>query len=146
MKKTKNAVMITAGAILFIAMLFFLSPNIERHTWILSVAQKTEAPYSVVAHNKALDFSDDESGLYKFSKPIELICEAKDGRLVLTDKTNGQTYTGTYTAVSFLRVREGRYTVAIDGLEGTATVSVRFNQTLLVSVGGHSLTFEVKRN
>lgn len=117
-------------------------PTIENRTWVLFTAQKSGV---VVAHHKDYDLSGDTSGLFGASKPIELICEAEDGKLVLIDKTNNKTYEGTYTSTSgrfgaFKKFKT--YTVVIDGLEGTANISS--DKTLFVSVGGYSLTFAVE--
>ena len=151
MKNAKRGIAIFAIAIipaLIIALiLLFAFPTIENRTWVLSYAQQSEAPHSVVAHNTDYDFSNDESGLFAFSKPIDLICEAKDGNLLLTDKTNGKTYEGTYKLTSggfgrFGAFTKKSYTVVIDGLEGTADFST--NRTLRISVGGHYLNFEIQ--
>ena len=98
MEKTKKR--LPTGVMLCIAallLLFLFSPSLERRTWVLTSAQMAEAPYSVVAHHKDYDISAEDGPLFAFSKPIELVCEAKDGKLTLTDKTNGKTYEGTYT-------------------------------------------------
>ena len=83
--------------IIVAVILIFTMPRLENRTWILSYAQQAEAPYFVVAHNTAYDFSDDEIGLFDFSKAVELTLEAKDGKLLIIDKTNGKIYEGTYT-------------------------------------------------
>ena len=123
-----------------VAILFFSAPTLENRTWVLFTAQKSGV---VVAHDKGYDLSGDTSGLFGASKPIELICEAEDGKLVLTDVTNSKTYEGTYKSIgafSFFKQFK-TYTVVIDGLEGTANISS--NKTLFVSVGGYSLNFTV---
>ena len=119
-------------------------PTIENRTWVLFTATQADLPF-VVAHDKDYDLSKDQSGLFQNSKPIELICQAEDGKLVLIDKTNNKTYEGTYTSTSgrfgaFKKFKT--YTVVIDGLEGTANISS--DKTLFVSVGGYSLTFAVE--
>ena len=150
MKKIKNKVFIAICVILCAVIIFFFIfaiPNIEGRTWVLSSVQQAEAPFFVVAHNKDYDFSNDESMLFQFSKPIELICKAKDGKLILTDKTNSQTYEGTYSANSSGRFgiyKRGSYTVVIDGVEGTANISSDLNRTLFVSIGGYYLNFMVE--
>ena len=150
MKKIKRIALLSATAILCIVVIVFFIlaiPNIESHTWVLSFVQQADAPHFVVAHNKAYDVSNDESSLFEFSKPIELICKAKDGKLLLTDKTNGKTYEGTYKSNSsrgFGSIRKFKsYTVVLDGMEGTANISSNFNRTLFVSIGGYYLNFEV---
>ena len=121
----------------------FAKPAIETHTWVLSMAQKAE-PFSVVAHKSGYDFSDDDSNLFAFSKEIDLTCTAKDGKLIISDKTNGKTYQGTYKVTSWGRFIGQSYTVVIDGEEGTANISSGFNRTLFISVGDYYLNFEVQ--
>ena len=127
--------------------LILVTPKLENRTWKLSYAQQVDAPYFVVAHNTEYDFSDDKSGLYDFSEPIELTLEANDGKLLLIDKTNGKTYEGTYEVASgrfgkFRVFTKKSYTVVIDGLQGT--VSFSSNRTLFVSIGGYCLNFEIE--
>lgn len=127
---------------------FIAKPIIETRTWVLSYAQQSEPPLFIVAHNDDYDFSDVESSPFQFSKPIEVILEAKDGKLILTDTTNGNTYEGNYKTKSWNRyghrdINE-RYTVVIDGIEGTANISSKFGRTLFVSIGDYYLHFEAK--
>ena len=121
----------------------FAKPTIEKCTWVLSSAQQAE-PFSIVAHRSGYDFSDNENELFAFSKEIELTCVAKDGKLILTDKTNDKIYEGTYKTTSWSRFSTQSYTVVINGKDGTANISSRFNRTLFISVGGYYLNFEVQ--
>ena len=121
----------------------FAKPTIETHTWVLSMAQKAE-PFYVVAHKTGYDFSDDDSNIFAFSKEIELTCTAKDGKLTISDKTNGKTYEGIYKVTSWGRFTGQSYTVIIDGKDGTANISSKFNRALFISVGGYYLTFEIQ--
>ena len=127
-----------------IAYAFFAKPTIERRAWVLSYAQQAEPPLFVVAHNDDYDFSDVDSPLYKFSKPIELTLEANDGKLVLTDTTNGNAYEGTYKVKYWNTFRRQSYAVVIDGVEGTANISSKYGRTLFVSIGDYYLHFETK--
>lgn len=123
----------------------FAMPSIERHTWVLSFAHHTE-PYFVVAHKAGYDHSDDN--FFASSKEVELTCVASDGKLTITDKTNGKTYEGTYKASSWNRRSGQSYTVVIDGKEGTANVTrgskTGISPTLFISVDGYGLTFGVR--
>ena len=126
----------------------FAKPAIETRTWVLTMAQQVE-PFFVVAHKTGYDFSNDDSSLFVFSKEIELVCVAKDGKLTITDNTNDITYEGTYQITSWSKFSGQRYAVVIDGKEGTANVSSRFNRTLFkrtlsVSIDGYYLNFEVQ--
>ncbi len=142
--KFKKYVLIPILSILcIVAYAFFTKPTIEKKTWVLSYAQQAEPPLFVVAHNDDYDFSEVDSSLFEFSKPIELMLEAKDSKLLLTDTTNGDTYQGTYKIKSWGKHIGQRYTVVIDGVEGTANISSKFGRTLFVSIGDYYLHFEV---
>ena len=122
-------------------------PRLEHRTWVLSYVQQTESPYFVVAHNADYNFSEDESGLFDFSKEVELTLEAKDGKLLIVDKTNEKTYEGTYTINHgkhgrFRVFKNKTYAVVINGLDGTANFST--NRTLFVSIDGYGLYFEIQ--
>lgn len=127
-----------------IVYVFVAKPTIEKRTWVLSYAQQAEPPLFVVAHNDDYNFSDVDSPLYKFSKPIELTLEAKDGKLILNDTTNSNTYEGSYKIKSWGKFTKQRYSIVIDGVEGTANISSNSGRTLFVSVGGYYLHFDVK--
>lgn len=150
MKKRKRfnlIIEIVALCVIITSVSFFTTSNIEHRTWVLFYAQQAEAPHFVVAHGKDYDVSNIEDPLFSFSKLIELTCEAKDGKLLLTDKTNGKTYEGTYIMTSgwlgrFSASAKKSYSVIIDGLEGTANFSS--NKTLFVSIGGYYLNFEIE--
>lgn len=147
LKKSKIIIAIAILCVIISVFLIFTIPTLERRTWILSYAQQADAPHFIVAHNAEYDFSNDKSGLYDVSKPIELTLEANDGKFLLIDNTNGKTYEGTYEAASgrfgkFRAFTKKSYTVVIDGLQGTASFSS--NRTLFVSIGGYYLNFEIK--
>lgn len=72
---------------------------------MLYSAQNEKLPNIIIAHNADYDITNDENSLYKFSKPVELICEAKGGKLTITDKTNGITYEGTYKVKSWKNIK-----------------------------------------
>ena len=143
MKFKKNVFILIIVILCIIAYAFFAKPTIEKRTWVLSYAQQAEPPLLVVAHNDDYNFSDIDSSLYKFSKPIELMLEADDGKLILTDITNSNTHRGTYKVKAWGKHIDQSYTVVIDGVEGTANISSKLGRTLLVSIGNYNLHFEV---
>ena len=143
MKFKKYALIPIVIIICIIVYAFIAKPIIETRTWALSYAQQAEPPLFVVAHNDDYNFSDVDSSLYKFSKPIELILEADNGKLILTDITNGNIYEGTYKVKSWGKYINQSYTIVIDGIEGTANISSKFGRTLFVSIGDYYLHFEV---
>lgn len=144
MKMKKHLLLLMTVVLCIVVYMIAAKPVIAKGTWVLSLAQQAEPPHSVVAHHKDYDFSNEESSLFEFSKPIELICEAKDGKLVLTDKTNGETYEGTYKVKTWKKFTNQSFTVVIEGVEGVANISSRLDPTLFVSIGDYYLTFDIR--
>lgn len=129
--------------ILFYAV--FAKPVIETHTWELFSAQQADPPHFAVAHHYNYTLADDENDTtFKFSKPIELTCVAKSGKLTITDKTNDKVYNGTYKVKSWNRFTFQRYEIVIEGKKGKANISDRFNRTLSMSIDGYNLHFVIK--
>ena len=85
--------------------------------------------------------------LYPAAKIIDLTLTAKDGKLVVTDITNGKTYDGTYQVIK-QTPKSIDYEVVIDGLSGYATVaSTEYYDgseipTLPINLGEYSIYFE----
>lgn len=119
-----------------------VKPTIEQHNWVLLSAQQADAPHHVMAHKEGLDISEDDGNIFAFSKGIELICTAKDGKLTLTDKTNNKTYEGTYKVSYGNRFASQAYDVVIGENKGSANMSSGVNGTLFVSIGSYYLNFE----
>lgn len=122
----------------------FVKPKIELYTWELSSVQQVGPPFITIAHNKDYDFSDEDDTLFEFSKPIELTCVAKNRKLTIADKTNNKVYNGTYKVESWNKFSRQRYKIVIDGKEGKANISDRFNRTLFMSIDGYYLHFVIK--
>lgn len=141
MKLKKNFFVPIIVILCIVVYVCFSKPAIEKKTWLLSYAQQATPPLFVVAHHDDYDFSDDDSSLFEFSKPIELTLEAADGQLILTDITHGKTYEGSYKNTSW---RKQSYSVTLEGLEGHANISSQFGRTLFVSIGDYYLHFEAK--
>ena len=119
----------------------YVKPKIEIYTWELFSAQQAEPPNFTVAHHYNYTLADDENDTqFKFSKPIELTCVAKNGKLTITDKTNNKTYNGTYKLKSWRRIYQ-QYEIVIEGKKGKANISDRFNRTLFMSIDGYYLNF-----
>ena len=146
-EKIISALVIAIACIIFAVIFNFVIPNIQNRDWVLAYAQKTDPYFAIVAHGADYDFSDRNDPMYISSKPVELTLTAKGGKLRLTDKTNGKTYLGTYESSGSFGSRRGvpnrRYNVVIDGIEGTAYFSS--TKTLLLSIDGYYLTFEIDR-
>lgn len=139
-KKAVAFLPICAIALCVVLFALFAKPIIENHTWQLSSAQQAE-PFFVIAHDPEYDFADNDSSLYALSKPIDLTCVAKNGKLTLTDKTNGKSYSGTYKVKSWRRNQ--RYEIVIEGKKGVANISNNslFNRMLFMSIDGYYLNF-----
>ena len=155
-KKTVWAIVVVfIAALTAVTYAVFYQPAIERHTWELISAIKIGEPFPAVAHKAGLDVSDDKYFMY--SKEVELICTAEDGKLTLTDKTNDKVYEGTYRVGSNFRFRGEDYECVIDGKECTANISYKYisnasymyanlwnGDTLTVNIDGYTLTFAKK--
>lgn len=84
--------------------------------------------------------------LYPDAKVVDLTLAAKDGKITVTDKTNGKTYSGTYKVTQ--KTPEGTdYEITIDGVNGYATVAPTEYYdgtdipTLPINLGEYSLYF-----
>ena len=143
----KKVIALTSVFVIILCIFFyaiFAKPVIETHTWQLFTAQQAEPPNFTVAHHYNYTFaSDEDDTLFKFSKPIELTCVAKNGKLIITDKTNNKTYSGTYKVESWKKSYQP-YKIVIDGKEGKANISDSLNRTLFMSIDGYYLHFVIE--
>lgn len=140
--KNKKIYVVLIVILAVVLLAVFSKPVIEKHNWQLYSVSQTDAPYFTVAHksgnsNSNMPFAD-------FSKPVDIVLEAKSGKLTLTDKTNSKTYTGTYKLTSIGYNRQNQhYDVVIDGKAGSANVSFS-DGTLVMFLPGYSLIFDIK--
>ena len=80
------------------------------------------------------------------AKIVDLTLSAKDGKLTVTDQTNGKTYDGTYK-VTKRTPKSIDYEVVINGVQGYATVAnTRYyggeeEPTLPINMGEYALYF-----
>ena len=92
-------------------------PKIEDYEWKMRTimhAEDNQVIYDAVA---------EESTTHPEAKIIEMTLVAKDGKIIITDVTNGKTYEGTYTVSG--RNPEGTdYHITIDGKSGYAGVAM----------------------
>lgn len=136
-----------AGILIVAITSFYIKPRIDNRTWVLSYAVCLDPQPRLIAHKKGSSLANGGDPYFRYSKPIELICKAKNGKLLLTDQTNGKTYEGTYQVHywicvgSFKLFKKQAYTVCIDGVEGLANFSSR--RILSMTVGNYNLNFEV---
>ena len=88
--------------------------------------------------------------LYPEAKIVDLALIAKDGKITITDKTNGKSYTGTYK-VQQKTPKGTDYEITINGQDGYATVAPTEYYdgsevpTLPVNLGEYSLYFIPKK-
>ena len=84
--------------------------------------------------------------VYPDAKIVDLTLSAKDGKLTVTDLTNGKTYDGTYK-VTKRTPKSIDYEITINGKQGYATVAnTRYyggeeEPTLPINMGEYSLYF-----
>ena len=137
---------ITSILLLAITLIFALSacgigkPKIEDYEWKMRTimhAEDNQVIYDAVA---------EESTTHPEAKIIEMTLVAKDGKITITDVTNGKTYEGTYT-VSGRNPKGTDYNITIDGKSGYAGVAMTTyadgseEPTLPISLDGYSMYF-----
>lgn len=116
------------------------APKIDEYSWIMTSVQSMEAGGQAVAYGER------GSSTLEGAKQIELLCEAKDGKLILTDRTNDRTYTGTYQQ-SQSDPKSTIYEVEVDGTTGMAAVAMTTYQdgsqdpTLIFNFGDYAVNF-----
>ena len=133
--------------LLLVVMLFFTlsacgmgKPKIEDYEWKMQTIAHIEGEQLVY------DAAAEESTAHPEAKIIEMTLVAKDGKITITDVTNGKTYEGTYT-VSGKNPEGTDYHITIDGKSGYATVAMTTyadgteEPTLPISLDGYSLYF-----
>ena len=127
-------------------MLFALSacrmgkPKIEDYEWKMRTIMHAEDNQVIY------DAAAEESSTHPEATIIEMTLVAKDGKITITDVTNGKTYEGTYT-VSGKNPEGTDYHITIDGKSGYATVAMTTyadgteEPTLPISLDGYSMYF-----
>ena len=115
-------------------------PRIEDYEWKMRTimhAEDNRVVYDAVA---------EESSTHPEAKIIEMTLVAKDGKITITDVTNGKTYEGNYT-VSGKNPEETDYHITIDGKSGYGGVAMTTyadgseEPTLPISLDGYSMYF-----
>lgn len=137
---------ITSILLLAVMLIFSLSacgtgkPKIEDYEWKMRTIAHIEGEQLVY------DAAAEESTAHPEAKIIEMTLVAKDGKITITDITNGKTYEGTYTVSG--RNPEGTdYHITIDGKSGYAGVAMTTyadgseEPTLPIGIDGYSMYF-----
>ena len=115
-------------------------PKIEDYEWKMRTIMHAED------NRVVYDAAAEESSTHPEAKIIEMTLVAKDGKITITDVTNGKTYEGTYIVSG--RNPEGTdYHITIDGKSGYAGVAMTTyadgseEPTLPISLDGYSMYF-----
>ncbi len=113
--------------------------KIEDYEWQLRTAANINAEGLVVAVGE-------KNEAYPDAKVVDVVLTAKDGELVITDKTNDETYEGAYEEM-FITDSSEDYKIIIKGKDGYATVAYTTyadgtkELTLPITVGGYDMYF-----
>lgn len=115
-------------------------PEIDEYLWTMSTVQSADA------NGQAIAIGPDGSSTLDTAVELELTCQAASGKLTFTDKTNNQTYTGTYKRTD-TDSQSVIYEVTVGSSDGTAVVSMTTYQdgsqtpTLIISLADYTLNF-----
>ena len=113
--------------------------KIEDYEWKLRTAANINEEGLVVAVGE-------KDKAYPDAKVVDVVLTAKDGELVITDKTNDETYEGAYEEMLITDSSED-YKIIIKGKDGYATVAYttyadgRKELTLPITIGGYDMYF-----
>ena len=140
MKKIVSILVLAATLIFALSACGMGKPEIEDYGW------KMQTIMHIKGDKVVCDAVSEESDTYPEAKIIEMTLVAKDGKITVTDVTNGKTYEGTYTVSG--RNPEGTdYHITIDGKSGYAGVAMTKyadgteEPTLPISLDGYSMYF-----
>ena len=140
MKKIVSILLLAATLIFALSACGMGKPKIEDYEWKMRTIMHAEDNQVIY------DAAAEESSTHPEAKIIEMTLVAKDGKITITDITNGKTYEGTYTVSG--RNPEGTdYHITIDGKSGYAGVAMTSyadgteEPTLPISLDGYSMYF-----
>ena len=140
MKKIVSILLLAATLMFALSACGMGKPKIEDYEWKMRTIVHIEDNQSVY------DAAEEESSAHPEAKIIEMTLVAKDGKITITDVTNGKTYEGTYT-VSGRNPKGTDYNITIDGKSGYAGVAMTTyadgseEPTLPISLDGYSMYF-----
>lgn len=115
-------------------------PKIETNVWSMSSIQSMENNGEILVHGAGEDVLPEGSTI------LVLTCLAQDGILTITDRTNNESYTGTYK-LDESNASSNIYSIVLENLEGMAVVSLTSYQngaetdTLIVRLQDYTLNF-----
>ena len=140
MKKIISILLLAVTLIFALSACGMGKPKIEDYEWRMRTIAHIEGEQVVY------DAAAEEITVHPEATIIEMTLVAKDGKITITDVTNGKTYEGTYT-VSGKNPEGTDYHITIDGKSGYATVAMTTyadgteEPTLPISLDGYSLYF-----
>ena len=140
MKKIVSILLLAATLIFALSSCGMRKPKIEDYEWKMRTIAHIEGEQLVY------DAAAEESTAHPEAKIIEMTLVAKDGKITITDVTNGKTYEGTYT-VSGRNPKGTDYHITINGKSGYAGVAMTSyadgseEPTLPISLDGYSMYF-----
>ena len=117
---------------------------IENYEWNLRYA------YQVEDNQIKVIATDKYDTIHPNASIVEVTLKAEDGKITILNKTNSNTYTGTYILEN-AKPKEKIYKVLIDGQEGYATVAMTTysddseEPTMPINLGEYSLYFYSKK-
>jgi len=115
-------------------------PKIEEHVWQMTTIQSTDE------NGQAVAFGPEGSSTLENAVEMQMECSAESGSLILTDQTNGVTYSGTYQLDESDR-QTSRYEVVIEDTKGWAVSAMTTyhdesqRSTLIISLDDYTLNF-----
>lgn len=119
--------------------------DIENSNWNIITIQSDNGEVIVCSQNNESLYKE----LYPNMVIVDMMCEAKDGNIIITDKTNNQKYQGTYEKIE-KNIDSIIYKIAYEEKEGTAIVSkTKYENneetlTLIININGYTLNFQVE--
>ena len=140
MKKIVSILLLAATLIFALSSCGMGKPKIEDYEWKMRTIMHIEDNQSVY------DAAEEASTAHPEAKIIEMTLVANDGKITITDVTNGKTYEGSYT-VSGRNPKGTDYQITIDGKSGYAGVAMTTyadgseEPTLPISLDGYSMYF-----
>ena len=140
MKKIVSILLLAATLMFALSACRMGKPNIEDYEWKMRTIAHVEGEQLVY------DAAAEESATHPEAKIIEMTLVAKDGKITITDVTNGKTYEGSYT-VSGRNPKGTDYQITIDGKSGYAGVAMTTyadgseEPTLPINLDGYSMYF-----
>ena len=143
MKKIVSILLLAVTLIFALSACGIGKPKIENYEWKMRTITHIEGEQLVY------DAVAEESTAHPEAKIIEMTLVAKDGKITITDVTNGKTYEGSYT-VSGRNPKGTDYQITIDGKSGYAGVAMTTyadgseEPTLPISLDGYSMYFYAK--